>query len=83
VAITKGNAKQNVTTRLDRRTIESAKVLAARSGTSPSALLAHRIELLVGEEGACERAEKQAIALLDQGFHLGYVRSGRDELHER
>jgi hypothetical protein len=39
---------------------------------------------LVGNEEAYERAERQAMALLDDGFHLGgVVRVARDELHER
>jgi hypothetical protein len=46
--------------------------------------LAEQIEILVGEEEAYERAERQAAALLDQGFHLGgVIRVSRDEWHER
>jgi hypothetical protein len=38
----------------------------------------------VGDEEAYERAERQAMALLDDGFHLGgVIRAKRDELHER
>ena len=78
------NGKQNVTISLDRKTIQRAKILAARRSTSISGLLAHQIEILGGEEEAYERAERQAMTLLDQGFHLGgIVRVGRDELHER
>ncbi len=84
MATSKDNSKQNVKIRLDRRTIEKAKILAARRSTSLSAMLAHQIELLVGEEEAYERAKIQAIALLDQGFNLGGgIRTSRDELHER
>jgi hypothetical protein len=40
--------------------------------------------LVFGEDEAYERAERQAAALLDQGFHLGgVIRSTRDEWHER
>jgi hypothetical protein len=61
-----------------------AKILAAKRSTSISGLLARQIELLIGEEEAYERAERQAIALLEQGFHLGgEIRASRDELHER
>jgi hypothetical protein len=61
-----------------------AKVLAARRATSISRLLAEQIEILVGEEEAYERAQRQAAMLLDQGFHLGgVIRSSREELHER
>jgi hypothetical protein len=35
-------------------------------------------------EEAYQRAHQQALALLDQRFHLGgQVRASRDELHER
>jgi hypothetical protein len=76
--------KQNVTVSLPRQTLRKAKILAARRETSISRLLAEQIEILVGDEEAYERAERQAIALLDDGFHLGgVIRSSRDELHER
>lgn len=76
--------KQNVTVSLHQQTIRKAKILAARRGSSISGLLAEQIEILVGEEEAYERAERQATALLDQGFHLGgVIRASRDEWHER
>jgi hypothetical protein len=81
---TKDNGKQNLTVSLDRQTIQKAKIVAARRSTSISGLLARQIEILVGEEEAYERAERQAMMLLDQGFHLGgVIRASRDELHER
>jgi hypothetical protein len=84
MATTNENAKQNLTISLDRQTIRMAKILAARRSTSISGLLARQIEILVGEEEAYERAERQALSLLDQGFHLGgTIRASRDELHER
>jgi hypothetical protein len=76
--------KQNLTISLDRQTIRKAKIVAARRDTSISGLLAQQIEILVGEEEAYERAERQAMALLDQGFHLGGgPPASREELHER
>jgi hypothetical protein len=84
MANSKDNGKQNLTISLDRQTIRMAKILAARRSTSISGLLAHQIEILVGEEEAYERAERQAMSLLEQGFHLGgIIRASRDELHER
>lgn len=62
--IRKGLTKQNVTVSLDHQTLRKAKILAAKQGTSISGLLARQIEDLVGEEGAYERAERQALALL-------------------
>ena len=76
--------KQNLTVSLSLQMLRKAKVLAARRGSSISGLLAEQIEILVGEEEAYERAERQATALLDQGFHLGgVIRASRDEWHER
>jgi hypothetical protein len=80
----KSNSRQNLTVSLDRDTIQKAKVVAARRSTSISGLVATQIEILVGEEEAYERAQRQALSLLDHGFHLGgIVRASRDELHER
>ena len=76
--------KQNLTISLDRQTIRKAKIMAARRDTSISGLLAQQLEILVGEEEAYERAERQAVALLDEGFHLGGdAPVSREELHER
>jgi hypothetical protein len=78
------NEKQNVTISLSRQVLKKAKILAARRETSISGLLAREIECLVGDEEAYERAERQALELLDKGFHMGgIIRAGRDELHER
>jgi hypothetical protein len=84
MATTKGNRKQSVTIRLDRKTIQSAKILAGRCGTSLRALLTSQIERLVGDDETYERSKRQALALLDQGFNLGGKGPvSRDELHER
>ena len=84
MAGSRDNPKQNLTISLDRKTIQKAKIVAAKHSTSISGLLARQIEILVGEEEAYERAERQAMALLDEGFHLGgVIRASRDELHER
>jgi len=78
------NRKQNLTISLDRQTIRKAKIVAARRSTSISGLLARQIEILIGEEEAYERAERQAMSLLEHGFHLGGSNQvNRDELHER
>ena len=84
MAPTKNGEKQNLTVSLDRQTIQKAKIVAARRSTSISGLLARQIEILIGEEEAYESAERQAMTLLEQGFHLGgSIRVSRDELHER
>jgi hypothetical protein len=78
------SVKQNITVRLDRRTLRKAKVLAAKRNTSISGLLAEQIEALVGEDDAYEQAQRHALALLEEGLHLGgRIESTRDEWHER
>jgi hypothetical protein len=78
------SATQNITIRLDRRTLRKARILAVKRNTSISRLLAAQIETLVGEDEAYEQARRRAIALLDKGFHLGgRIEATRDEWHER
>lgn len=78
------DGKRNLTVRLDRQTIRKARIVAAKRSTSISGLVASQIEILVGEDEAYERAERKALALLDQGFHLGgSIQASREELHER
>jgi predicted transcriptional regulator len=78
------SASQNITIRLDRRTLRRAKVLAAKRNTSISGLLAQQIETLVGADDAYEVAQRRALALLERGFHLGgRIEATRDEWHER
>jgi len=78
------SASQNITIRLDQRTVRRAKVLAAKRNTSISKLIAQQIETLVGEDDAYEQAHRRALALLDRGFHLGgRIEASRDEWHER
>jgi hypothetical protein len=74
----------NITIRLDKKTIQKVKALAARRSISISDLLARQIEILATDEEAYEQAERRALALLEQGFHLGGTnRTNRDDLHER
>jgi predicted transcriptional regulator len=78
------STSQNITIRLDRRTLRRAKVLAATRNTSISGLLAQQIASLVGEEDVYEQAQRRALALMDRGFHLGGgIEATRDEWHER
>jgi hypothetical protein len=77
-------AKQNLTISLAPQTIRKAKIIAARKGTSISGLVAQQVELLVGEDEAYRRAEREALSLFDRSLPLGT--SGhidRDKLHER
>jgi len=76
--------KQNITISLETEMLRKAKILAAQRGTSISGLLALQLERLIGEDDAYEKAKRQALALLERGYHLGGSRStDRAELHER
>lgn len=81
---TADNSKQNITVRIDRQTLRKAKILAAKRNISISRLLAQQIETLVGEDDAYERAQQQALALLERGLPLGgEITATRDEWHAR
>jgi hypothetical protein len=49
--------KQNVIITLDRETIRTAKMLAARRSISLSELVVRRVELIFGDEESYERSE--------------------------
>ena len=76
--------KQNLTISLSPETVRMAKILAARQSTSISRLLAQQLEVLIAADEAYANAERSALALLEQGFHLGgRITAGRDDWHER
>ena len=76
--------RQNLTVSLPRDTIRKAKVLAARRETSISGLVAEQLEALVSQDEAYQRAMRDALALLERGFHMGgFVGIDREELHDR
>jgi hypothetical protein len=76
--------KTNVTLKLDADLLREARVIAAEDGSSVSALLSDRLESLVRERKAFERAHRRALARLRKGFDLRWTPPrSRDELHER
>ena len=76
--------KTNVTIKLDSDLLREARVLAAEEGRSISALLAERLESMVRERKAFDKARRRAFARLRDGFDLRWTPpTSRDELHER
>jgi hypothetical protein len=76
--------KTNITLKLDAALLREVRVLAAEEGTSISALLAARLEEIVRQRKAYDRARKRALARLREGMDLGWTSPrSRDELHER
>ena len=64
-------ATQNLTLKLPIDTVRKAKIVAAERGTSISALVAERIDQLVGEGAEYQAARRRALEWLKQGWHLG------------
>jgi len=76
--------KQNLTISLERDLIRRARIIAAGRGTSVSKLVAEEFSRAVQEAEAYERARRQALAMLEKGFHMGgQPLPSRDEIHER
>jgi hypothetical protein len=82
--IASNDEKQNITLRLSKRTIQKARILAARQSTSISALLTRRIEELAEGDGEFEQAMERIRTRLEKGFPMGELpKFDRDTLHER
>jgi hypothetical protein len=76
--------KHNITLAISAGLLKRARAVAAKRGTSVSAMLAEELSQLVADDARYDKARKTALALLDRGFHLGNCRARtRDELHDR
>jgi hypothetical protein len=76
--------KTNVTLKLDADLIREARVMAAEEGRSISARLTARLEAIVRERKAFDKARRRALARLHQGLDLQWTPpKSRGELHER
>lgn len=76
--------KANITLKLDVDLLREVRIMAAEEGTSISALLAARLNNLVRQRRAYERARRRALARLREGFNLRWAPPrSREELHER
>jgi hypothetical protein len=76
--------KTKITLSLDADLLRETRMIAAEEGRSVSALVSDRLESLVRERKAFERARRRALARLRKGLDLRWTPpSSRDELHER
>jgi predicted transcriptional regulator len=82
---TKNSAdKTNLTLKLDTALVRALKIVAAKRGSSISALVRNNLEQIVNEEDEYQRAKRRAIARMEEGWALGWQKpKSRDELHER
>jgi predicted transcriptional regulator len=79
---TKKSTKANITLKLDKELLRQARELAAKAGSSISAMLAAELEEVVRKR-KYEVAKKRALAVLAEGLDLGGRPLTRDEIHER
>jgi predicted transcriptional regulator len=76
--------KTNVTLKVDADLLREVRIIAAEQGRSVSALLSERLEAIVRERNAFEKARRRALSRLREGLDLQWVPPrSRDELHER
>jgi hypothetical protein len=76
--------KTNVTLKIDADLLRDARILAAKDGTSVSAMLAARLEQAVREHKGFQQAHRRARARLRKSADLHFTPPrSRDELHER
>ena len=74
----------NVSLKLESVLLREARVIAAEEGRSVSALLSERLESMVRERKAFDKARRRALARLREGLDLQWTPpASRDELHER
>ena len=73
--------KTNLTVQLDDDVIRRAKVVAAKRGTSVSALVALQLMELVADDERYEAAHQRAIELMDQPTARGGRGWTRDDLY--
>jgi len=76
-------AKANLTIQLDEDVIRRARVMAAKRGTSVSALVARELDGLVEDEARYEEARSRAEDILAKAKSRGGRSWRRDELHDR
>jgi hypothetical protein len=76
-------SKTNVTLKIDTELLREIKILAAREGTSISALMTELLANRVKRDLHYEQAKRRALARLREGLDLGGRPLSRDEIYER
>lgn len=76
-------AKTNLTVQLDEEIVRRAKVVAARRGSSVSALVARSLEAMVQDDQRYEEAWARARTLMESAIDRGSPAWTRDDLHRR
>lgn len=77
--------QQNVTLKLDKQLLRSARFFAMREKKSLSRLMTEALSQIVRRSSQYERSREKALLLLRKGWKMGggpYT-SSREELHQR
>jgi hypothetical protein len=84
IYVVRCSVKRNITVQLDDATVQKARVVAAKRGSSISRLLAEQIDVLARQDDDYDRAMQDALAELERGYDLGGgPYPARDEVHHR
>ncbi|MFG1794487.1 DUF6364 family protein [Nocardia sp. NPDC049149] len=75
-------AKRNITIQLDEDVITDAKVIAAKRGTSVSALIAQQLVELSYDDMRYERAKRLALQLMAEAEPHGGRRWSRADIYK-
>jgi hypothetical protein len=76
--------KTNVTLKLDAGLLREVRIVAAEEGRSISGLLTDRLEAIVRERKAFDKARRRALARLRKGLDFQWTPANvRDELYKR
>ncbi|MBM5810360.1 MAG: CopG family transcriptional regulator [Gammaproteobacteria bacterium] len=75
--------KSNVTLKLDSDLLREVRIAAAEEGRSISALLTERLEAMIRERKAFDRARRRALTRVREGLDLQWVPGSRAALHDR
>ena len=73
--------KTNLTLQLDADVVRRARVVAAKRGTSVSALVARELDALVARDERYEDAQRRAFALLSESTAGSTSSWTRDEIY--
>jgi hypothetical protein len=76
-------SRANLTVQLDTDVIRRARIVAAKRGTSISALAATQLAALVDEDERFDLARDRAVAILERAASRSGRKWTRDELHDR
>lgn len=76
--------KQNITLAVEKSLLKRARALAAKQGSSVSAILAQELTRIAEREDGYRQAKQRALARLRSPLPLGGEKmANRDSLHDR